>query len=155
MPKYRAEDADKITHTALMAGMPPMLPLTAIAIGVVTDLGRIEAAICGVAPISRATVVPVIIATQLPIKQMVMIDFQRARIWRSRSYSGERQGPSPPAAADQSRTLLPGKITLRGDPGQQKKWNNHHHRHQQRVEQRNLKGPPVCGREKRRSGLAV
>ncbi|VAQ35518.1 Uncharacterised protein [Klebsiella pneumoniae] len=85
-----------------------MLPLTAIAIGVVTDLGRIEAAICGVAPISRATVVPVIIATQLPIKQMVMIDFQRARIWCSCSYSGNARATT--AGCSRSfRTLLPAK----------------------------------------------
>ena len=57
-----------------------MLPLTAIAIGVVTDFGKIEAAICGEAPIISATDVPVIIATAQPIKQMVMMDFQRARI---------------------------------------------------------------------------
>ncbi|MNN85999.1 hypothetical protein D3C81_2033520 [compost metagenome] len=68
---------------ALMAGIPPMLPPTAIAIGVVTDFGRIEAAICGDAPISSATDVPVTMATTLPIRQMVMIDFQRARIWCS------------------------------------------------------------------------
>lgn len=55
-----------------------MLPPTAMAIGVVTDLGRIEAAICGDAPINKATEVPVIIATRLPTKQMVMMDFQRA-----------------------------------------------------------------------------
>ncbi|MNO10180.1 hypothetical protein D3C81_2338720 [compost metagenome] len=60
--------------------MPPMLPPTAIAIGVVTDFGNTEAAISGVAPINSATVVPVTIATTLPIKQMVIIDFQRARI---------------------------------------------------------------------------
>ncbi|MOA38601.1 hypothetical protein D3C78_1603010 [compost metagenome] len=58
-----------------------MLPPTAIAIGVVTDFGNIEAAICGEAPISRATEVPVTIATTLPIRQIVMMDFQRARIW--------------------------------------------------------------------------
>ena len=42
-----------------------------------------------------------------------------------------------------------GKITLIGDPGQQKKWNNHHHRHQQRVEQRELKaGRQFAGEKK-------
>jgi hypothetical protein len=35
----------KITQTALIAGIPPILPPTAIAIGVVTDFGRIDAAI--------------------------------------------------------------------------------------------------------------
>ncbi len=49
----------------------------------VTDFGRIDAAISGEAPINNATEVPVTIATTLPIKQMVMIDFQRARIWCS------------------------------------------------------------------------
>ncbi|ETJ41972.1 hypothetical protein Q604_UNBC04073G0001, partial [human gut metagenome] len=37
----------KITQTALIAGIPPILPPTAIAIGVVTDFGRIDAAISG------------------------------------------------------------------------------------------------------------
>ncbi|GAB3956022.1 hypothetical protein GCM10029976_100030 [Kribbella albertanoniae] len=78
----------KITQTALIAGIPPILPPTAIAIGVVTDFGRIDAAISGEAPINNATRVPVTIATTLPIKQMVMIDFQRARIWCSCSYKG-------------------------------------------------------------------
>ncbi len=77
-----------MTQTALIAGIPPILPPTAIAIGVVTDFGRIDAAISGEAPINNATEVPVTIATTLPIKQMVMIDFQRARIWCSCSYKG-------------------------------------------------------------------
>ncbi|MNC83533.1 hypothetical protein D3C75_1375400 [compost metagenome] len=51
-----------------------------MAIGVVTDLGKIEAAISGLAPISRAMAPPLIIAVMLPIKQTVMMDFQRARI---------------------------------------------------------------------------
>ena len=70
----------KITHTALMAGMPPIESATAMAMGVVTDLGTIEAAISGVAPSHSAMAPPLIIAAMLPIKQMVMMDFQRARI---------------------------------------------------------------------------
>ncbi|MPN35469.1 hypothetical protein SDC9_182967 [bioreactor metagenome] len=68
--------------------MPPILPPTAIAIGVVTDFGMIDAAICGDAPINKAIVVPVTIATTLPAKQIAMIDFQRARIWCNCSYNG-------------------------------------------------------------------
>ena len=97
-----------VQHTALIAGIPPMLLLTAMAIGVVTDFGKIEAAICGVAPIIRATVVPVTIATTLPIKQMVMIDFQRARIWCSCSYKGKANATT--AGCSRSlRILLPRK----------------------------------------------
>ena len=95
-----------------------MLPLTAIAIGVVTDLGRIEAAICGVAPISRATVVPVIIATQAADKadgndrfpagaDLVQLFIQR----KGKGHYRRLQQIVQNFAA--------GKITLVGDPGQQ------------------------------------
>ena len=72
-----------MTQTALIAGMPPSESATAIAIGVVTDFGKIEAAISGVAPNHRAMAPPLIMAVRLPMKHTVIIDFQRARIWCS------------------------------------------------------------------------
>ncbi len=45
--------------------------------------------------------------------------------------------------------LAAGKITLIGDPGQQQKRDYHHHRHQQRVEQREFEaGRQFAGEEK-------
>ena len=70
-----------ITHAALIAGIPPMESATAIAIGVVTDLGKMEAAISGVAPAHNAIAVPLAMAAILPIKQILINDFHCARIW--------------------------------------------------------------------------
>ena len=53
--------------------MPPMLPPTAIAIGVVTDFGNTEAAISGVAPISSATDVPVTVMQALYGRNVTLV----------------------------------------------------------------------------------
>ena len=98
----------KITHTALMAGKPWIDSATAMAMGVVTDLGNTEAAISGVAPIHRATAVPLTMAVILPIKQILIMDFQRARIWCNCSYNGKASATTA-GCSKSFNTLLPAK----------------------------------------------
>jgi hypothetical protein len=55
MTKHRAQNTDENDAHGADGRNPAEAAATAIAIGVVTDLGRIEAAICGEAPINSAT----------------------------------------------------------------------------------------------------
>ena len=60
----------------------------------------------GVAPSHRAMAPPLIMAVRLPMKHTAIIDFQRARIWCSCSYSGKASATT--AGCSRSlRILLP------------------------------------------------
>ncbi len=87
----------------------------------------------------QATDVPVIIATRLPTKQMLIMDFQRARANLVQLFhKRDRPAPPPPVAAQIVKYFRLPLVVLVGNTGQQQK-DNDYHCHQQRIQQRHLK----------------
>ncbi len=79
----------------------------------------------------------VIIATRLPTKQMLIMDFQRARIWCSAPKGIGRELPLPPVAADVK--YFAAEVVLVGNTGRLTERNNDYRTYQQPVRQRHFK----------------